>query len=199
MIRTVIFDIGEVIFNGYYGIEKEISERLGTSIPFKTLQTDELTRYFEGRMLETEFWRLMIAKFDWPFSIRDLQEIVRRNFKVVPGTIEIVKDLKKHGFVLGVLSVHSREWVKHLESLHEYECLFDYLGYSFQSGICKPDPRAFISVASALQCQPHECLFIDDMSKNIMAAEALGFHTHHFSSSEKLRYDLVNRGMLPFA
>jgi 2-haloacid dehalogenase len=40
-------------------------------------------------------------------------------------------------------------------------------------------------------------LFIDDNAANIAAADALGWHTHHFrDDAAALRADLVARGLL---
>lgn len=55
---------------------------------------------------------------------------------------------------------------------------------SFECGCEKPQPEIYRLAAAAHGCEPRECLFVDDLSVNIEAAKALGFHTHHFTGYE---------------
>jgi HAD superfamily hydrolase (TIGR01509 family) len=41
--------------------------------------------------------------------------------------------------------------------------------------------------------QPADLLFIDDSAANIAAAEAMGFHTHHFTDPAALRPMIAGR------
>lgn len=60
--------------------------------------------------------------------------------------------------------------------------------YSAQSiGISKSDPTIYRHVLSAENLQPHETLFIDDLQKNIKAAEVIGLKTHRYTDENELR------------
>ena len=41
-------------------------------------------------------------------------------------------------------------------------------------GFFKPDPRAYLAAAAALELAPGECLFVDDLQVNVEAARAVG-------------------------
>lgn len=51
---------------------------------------------------------------------------------------------------------------------------FDALLSSAAIGFRKPDPRAYLAAAAALQLPPAECAFVDDLPENVAAARALG-------------------------
>ena len=47
--------------------------------------------------------------------------------------------------------------------------------FSNEIGVRKPDPAAYMALAEALQLAPHEIVFVDDATRNVVAAQALGF------------------------
>jgi len=67
---------------------------------------------------------------------------------------------------------------------------------SGEVGITKPDARAFEIACERAGLAPAELLFVDDFHPNIDAAEALGFHVHHFTDPAGLRPALVGLGLL---
>lgn len=52
--------------------------------------------------------------------------------------------------------------------------LFEIARSSVTLGVRKPDPRAFYAIAAALHLPPNACLFIDDLSENVLAARSIG-------------------------
>ncbi|MGE5566801.1 MAG: HAD family hydrolase [Parcubacteria group bacterium] len=63
-------------------------------------------------------------------------------------------------------------------------------------GVTKPDARAFEIACERAGMRPGELLFVDDFRPNIEAADALGFHVHHFTDPAALRPELVRLGLL---
>lgn len=60
----------------------------------------------------------------------------------------------------------------------------------------KPDPTIFRLAAERFGYPASDLLFIDDGPRNIAAAKALGFDTHHFTDPAALRPALEARGLL---
>ena len=63
----------------------------------------------------------------------------------------------------------------------------------------KPQPQIFERCVEMFGLRQHgvqNYLFIDDLADNIAAAQQAGLQGHLFSSSENLRLDLVQRGIL---
>ncbi len=53
---------------------------------------------------------------------------------------------------------------------------FDALAISAELGIMKPDAAAYRAVLAMLGMEPHTCIFIDDVSANVAAAQAVGIY-----------------------
>jgi HAD superfamily hydrolase (TIGR01509 family) len=72
----------------------------------------------------------------------------------------------------------------------------NHIVVSAEVGFSKPDPRIFKLVAQRAKLEPCELLFVDDTSRHVEAAAALGFATHHLTDPATLRPALVELGLL---
>ncbi|MGW0084310.1 HAD family hydrolase [Streptomyces sp. NPDC003393] len=86
---------------------------------------------------------------------------------------------------LGILSnsfVGARE---RETALYHFDELVEHIVYSHETGIEKPDPRAFASACAGLTVRPEDCLFIDDVAVNVEAAQATGMQAHLFEDNAR--------------
>lgn len=113
------------------------------------------------------------------------------------GTVDLLLPLKDAGFELHGLSNWSSEKFAAVRSKYPFFQLFETILLSGDVKVVKPDPRIFRTLLERIARPAGECLFIDDMEENIAAAGMLGFETIRFESSEQLRRDLRQRGLLP--
>jgi 2-haloacid dehalogenase/putative hydrolase of the HAD superfamily len=67
---------------------------------------------------------------------------------------------------------------------------------SAAEGVIKPEPRIYEIVLERSGLMPQDFLFVDDNRPNIDAAEALGFHTLHFTDPDALMPTLERHGLL---
>ena len=58
--------------------------------------------------------------------------------------------------------------------------LVDVMLFSDEEGIAKPDPRIYRLAAERLGVPPSEALFVDDVLRNVEAAQAVGMLAVHF-------------------
>jgi 2-haloacid dehalogenase/putative hydrolase of the HAD superfamily len=63
-------------------------------------------------------------------------------------------------------------------------------------GVMKPDPAIFRLTCARFGFAAPDALFVDDSARNIAAAAALGFRTHHFTDPAELRPALEAVGLL---
>jgi 2-haloacid dehalogenase/putative hydrolase of the HAD superfamily len=63
-------------------------------------------------------------------------------------------------------------------------------------GVTKPDAAIFRLACERYGFEPDEALFVDDSARNIAAAQALGFQTHHFTDPAALKPALERLGLL---
>jgi putative hydrolase of the HAD superfamily len=69
------------------------------------------------------------------------------------------------------------------EDRYHFAELVDFIIYSHEVGLAKPDPRIYALTSQRLGVQPHEIVFLDDAERNIAAAAAYGFHTIHYHNA----------------
>ena len=100
----------------------------------------------------------LVAKL---FSLMELDEAM---FTAVAGA-------KRAGVRTGLLS---NSWGSENYPHHRFPELFDTLVISGDVGIRKPDPAIFALAADRLSLSPAACVFVDDLDKNIEAAEEAG-------------------------
>ena len=197
MITTIIFDLGETYINGVPGLEKRLEPILGRKAAqiYAEIQGEDLLSFFRGELSEDEYWNRAIKRNCWKVGISTLKLVLRENLYEIKGTREIIEALKAKGFRLGLLSVHGREWIDYCESTFDYHKLFDAVEYSFETGVYKPDRRAYERILGKLKAKPTECLFIDDNPLYLPPAEALGIKTLLFKNPVGLRKDLLSLGI----
>lgn len=84
---------------------------------------------------------------------------------------------------LGILS-NSFVGARELETAaYGFDRLVDEILYSHETGVCKPDPRAFALACVRLEVRAQDCLFVDDFPPNVDAARAAGMQAHLFEDN----------------
>jgi HAD superfamily hydrolase (TIGR01509 family) len=119
---------------------------------------------------------------------------VRASYRWVPGMEELLAELAERGGTIHALSNYP-VWYRYIE---ERLRLSRYLSWSFVScdtGVRKPDPRAFRGAAAALGVPPEACLLVDDREGNCAAARATGMEAVRFTTAEELSRALARRGL----
>jgi 2-haloacid dehalogenase len=73
---------------------------------------------------------------------------------------------------------------------------FDGRVVSGEEKMRKPFPEFYKLLLQRYNLDPATTLFIDDNLRNIKAAEQVGLRVIHFTSSQKLQYELKKTGLL---
>lgn len=196
MIKTILFDLSEVLIAGLVGIEEPVSKLL--NLPEETINkafyNDRLFALCRGEISEDDYLTQILHEHGKPFLIDRIKRIIRENFHhCVPGMESILNELKGQ-IELALLSDHAREWIAYIRGVHPFLDVFDRLFFSFDLGTTKDDPATFRTVLDALHRGPNECLFIDDNPLNIETAVSLGIACVHFVSATDLRHRLETLG-----
>jgi putative hydrolase of the HAD superfamily len=90
-----------------------------------------------------------------------------------PGAVEVLDELRRRGYRLGLISVCSEE----VPTLWEHTDLasrIDEPVFSCSVGVAKPDPRIYRIAADRLGVETAECLFIDDQPAFVEGARVAG-------------------------
>jgi|HubBroStandDraft_1064217.scaffolds.fasta_scaffold38651_4 FMN phosphatase YigB (HAD superfamily) len=82
-----------------------------------------------------------------------------------------------------------------VDAVFPMTAFLDPMFWSSRIGACKPTPKAFAAVETALGLPPEAILFIDDSPANIAAALARGWDAIHFTANAPLMAELATRGL----
>jgi 2-haloacid dehalogenase len=132
---------------------------------------------------------------------RDLIEAFHRRWPEmltgeIPGTVDVLADLRAAGVRLIALSNWSAETFPVARERFDFLAWFEGILISGEVGVNKPDRRIFEHLIERFGIEPAAALFIDDSSANVDAATTLGFRAVQFTDAAALRAELVLSGLL---
>jgi putative hydrolase of the HAD superfamily len=90
-----------------------------------------------------------------------------------PGAVEVLDELRRRGYRLGLISVCSEE-VPQLWEGTELASRIDEPVFSCSVGVAKPDPRIYRIAAEQLGVETGDCLFVDDQPSFVEGALEAG-------------------------
>jgi putative hydrolase of the HAD superfamily len=103
--------------------------------------------------------------------------------------------LKGHGLKTAILSNMGDTILASLERDFEWLDRFDVLIWSYQHGVGKPDEEIYRLTLEKLGVRAGETLFVDDRPRNVEAARRLGIKTFQYTTTERLRAELLEQGL----
>ncbi|GAB5564628.1 MAG: HAD family phosphatase [Winogradskyella sp.] len=201
MIKTIIFDFGDVFINldkkGTIERAKDIfgydiiSEQKGIA----SQSISETNDAYETGKISTEAFIHFYTKLAENVSSEDLIHLWNGLIKDFPKhRLEFIKQLKEEQkYKLILLSntneLHINHIIEHVPFYEEFKACFDAFYLSHEIGYRKPNEDIYRFVLSENKLIPEECLFIDDTKQNTEAASKLGIHTWNINETIE---DVVN-------
>ena len=198
-IKTVIFDIGGVLVDFCWeeflrnkGFSEEMIDRIGNAST-RTKEWDE----FDRGVLDTEG---VIAGFikndpeiadDLKRAYSDLTGLLKKRERTIPW----IQALKKAGYRVLVLSNFSKQAIDTNPFMNEFLAETDGGILSYKDRVIKPDRAIYELICSRYDLVPSECVFIDDMERNILAARDFGMNGIVFKTYEQVDEDLSKLGV----
>jgi putative hydrolase of the HAD superfamily len=162
-------------------------------------ESDAWERAKRGQMTRDAFWADRVGAL----GVKDEVGVTRfrqRLFEHVPGIHpamrQLVHDLRPSVRLAILSNTAVRNMDRWLAEEHDMAGVFEVVVGSADVGLAKPEPEIYQLVLERLGLPPEKTLFIDDMQRNIEAAQALGIPSIGFTSPEELRAELELRGLL---
>jgi HAD superfamily hydrolase (TIGR01509 family) len=103
--------------------------------------------------------------------------------------LEYIKSLRQQ-YKTAVLSNVGSDFMARVFATQKSTDYFDELVLSFETGVLKPDRRAYETAAKRLGCKPAECLMIDDQQRHCDGAVAAGMQALHYQDFDQFKHDL---------
>lgn len=130
-----------------------------------------------------------------PLDLAAFRQTLRQAYRFLPGVEALLAELSAAGVAMHALSNYP-PWYRLIEEELRLSRFLEWSFVSCDTGVRKPDPRAYTGPAQRLGVAPGECLFVDDRETNVAGARAVGMDGHRFVDARDLRAALVARGLL---
>lgn len=200
MITTIIFDLGGVLidWNPKYLYRKVFKDESEIDAFLEQVCTSDWNEEQDaGRPLK-EATETLIEEH--PLHEENIRAYYGRWKEMlggaIEGTVEILKKLKSSNkFRIYALTNWSAETYPIAQDHYPFLHWFDGVVVSGTEKMRKPFPEFYKVLLDRYNVKPRETLFIDDNLRNINAAKELGIDTIHFSTSEKMKEELENKGI----
>jgi putative hydrolase of the HAD superfamily len=190
-IQAVIFDRDNTIMRFDTAAAAAIEARIARAAP--TLPSGAVGRHWTTwpgpwpRAIEHEpafwheFWGRLATQYELPtdnvIALHEIGMFYHTCFTAFPDTLACLAALRARGVRLAILtnfelpSIHLT-----LQNAGIDPSWFSALLSSASIGFPKPDARAYMAAAAALDLPPSACAFVDDLVENVEAAQSLGMH-----------------------
>ena len=200
MIKTFIFDLGNVIvsFNHDKIVEKLqcVCRQSSDEIFAQAISSKFVQDYNLGKISSAEFFDSVNRGLELEMDFADFPQIWNCTFALEPIIPErIIKKLSE-SYRLLVLSDTNE---LHFDFIKENFPILDYFDdfvLSHKVGVVKPSEEIFRRVIERAECLPEECIFIDDVEKNVEGAKRFGLNAVQFVSVEQLETELKSRNLV---
>ena len=148
----------------------------------------------KGEIDEEEYFRLFFSdrrRIDGP----GLKAAMVKAYDWLPGMQKLLGQLVDQKYQLHAMSNYSI-WYQMIEDKLNISRYLQWSFVSCHTGYRKPDPNAYRHAASTLQLNLTDCLFIDDRSINVEAAQSVGMRAIHFTGIKSLKILLAQHQII---
>jgi len=200
MIKAVMFDIGGVLttgpFEGFadYELERSLPDGLIRRINSTNPDTNAWAKFERSEVDFAGFCDLFESEASALGHVVDAKEVMAAIRGLPrPEMVEAVRFCKGR-FKIAALTnnfvASGREPRKDTPTI--FDGLFDVVIESSKVGIRKPDPRFYEMACQALDVEPVEAVFLDDLGINLKPARHMGMHTIKVVSGEQALRELYS-------
>ena len=101
-------------------------------------------------------------------------------------------DVQRQGFKLGILSNMPYQFLDRYEKEIPPFIAADYACFSCRLHLIKPEPEIYRNCLAGLGICADEAVFFDDLERNIVAAQKLGFHAFIWEELKQAQKDWLS-------
>jgi putative hydrolase of the HAD superfamily len=196
MIEAVIWDFGGVITTSPFEAFARFETERG--LPADIIRRTNAANHWENAWAKFERAEIDLDAFDSAFASESLALGAEVRGKDVlpllsgdlrPEMVEALRRVKakfKTGCITNNLPANAIG-SKSGRSLYvaEVMALFDHIIESAKIGLRKPDPRIYATMIEALQVDPRNCVYLDDLGVNLKPAREMGMTTIKVLNAEQ--------------
>ena len=200
MVSTLLLDLGNVLL---YFSHDRMFEQVGTLCNWSKSDVRDLftehriiTEFECGRMSQADVHRLFESVTGCQVDRRRLMRAISNIFTPNEPLLRILDPLKAAGLRLVLLSNTNAAHYRFIQKQFDLLPKFDELVLSYKVGAMKPDPPIYEAALKAIQCEPHECFYTDDIVENVDRARGFGLQAEVFIDTQTFLAQLQKRNIL---
>ena len=195
MINTIIFDVGNVLisfdWDGFMLRQfPEADKKLIDTLDYAVWGGGRWDRLDAGDEPEKVFENIIAHAPEYETELRKIFRNVGDTLKKRKETPAWLKELKSRGYRLLYLSNYSRYVMKLNPEVLDFLPLLDGGIFSCDVKAIKPERKIYECITEKYNLIPSECVFLDDLERNIQAAVDFGFHGIQFVTLQQAQKDL---------
>ena len=194
MINTVIFDVGNVLvdfdWEGFIHRMFPGREDLIAELDVAVWGSGRWDRLDAGDDPEEVLASIIAYSPKHEAELRKVFANVGDTLRKREATPIWLKDLKSRGYRLLYLSNYSHYVMNCNPDVLDFLPLMDGGIFSCDVKLIKPDPRIYAVLAEKYNLNTSECVFIDDLERNVIAAREFGFNAIQFGTLKQAQRDL---------
>lgn len=173
MEKVFLFDLGNVLAKNLDN--HELYKQLNCKITYDQFEeywfsNDLVIKAHEGLVSDEVHVKELLRYCKSDLSIDDFYKVYNNlDNSLYIDTINIIKDLKKNNYKIGLLSnlrlMDYNRYKKQLEKLN-----FDFMFLSYEMKCLKPSKYIYEKVINTIGIKPENIIFFDDNEKNVQGA-----------------------------
>jgi len=197
-IEAVVSDFGGVLttpliqsFMAYQDETGVSTENLGKAMQAATEANGDnpLFELERGEITEVAFLELLSDHLEPLLGHRpEMHRFTELYFKALEPNvpmIELMRELKRAGHRMAMLTNNVREWEARWRSMLPVDEIFETVVDSGFVGCRKPESKIYAITLDRLGLPAESCLFVDDVKVNCEGAERAGMTAVHFQDNEQ--------------
>ncbi|MCL2828008.1 MAG: HAD family phosphatase [Oscillospiraceae bacterium] len=182
-----IFDIGNVLINfkPLLFLEELFGEKAVADKLFQTIfQSPEWRKLDQGLLTHQEAEDIFCMREpELQPEIHQTMQNLKNLLTPIPETVALLPKIKELGHKLYYLSDFHAELRSYIFDQYPFFALFDGGVFSCDIHVTKPSPAIYRHLLETYQLAPKDCLFFDDVEKNVAGAQAEGIHSVLFTGA----------------
>ncbi len=194
MIKAIILDVNGVILMNTGDVHSYIAKKLSIDKDrLRTFFIKHLKQLLNGELHHKEFCKIVEKEFGVGSMEATWLEAQIETKELNESLIEILKNIRKNGYKIGIISNTQTLSAKYRREKFKNE--FDSMVFSSEAKTAKPDKKVFGISLLELGLKADDCAFFDDSKKNVDAAKSYGFHAFVFKNNKQFKKDLKSLGV----
>ena len=200
MIKTIIFDLGNVIVNvNDNKLFKDLAAVSGRNAFYikNYYEGSSARKDFErGKIKPRQFYDKIARDLDLKINFNEFKKIWCGIFSLNEDVARLIGDLKIN-FNLILLSNVDLLRFEYIKNRYNIVNVFDKYILSYKAGHVKPSPLIFMNALIKSREMPYNCLYFDDIPEFILVARLMGIKAFQYKNFDKLLNDLNKFNIFP--